>query len=49
MFILSRQVNETVDVVLVIESLGKVRSQKHNLTTREEMKMQKHIYLLLLS
>jgi len=26
MFVLSRQVNKTVDVVFVIESLGKVRS-----------------------
>ena len=29
---LSRQVNTIVDAVFVIESLGKVRSQKHNLT-----------------
>ena len=44
MFMLSRQVNETVDVVFVIESLAKV-----NLTTREEMKMHKNINLLLQS
>ena len=49
MFMLSRQVNETVDVVFVNESLAKVRSQTHNLTTREEMKMHKNIHLLLLS
>ena len=49
MFMLSRQVNETVDVVFVNESLAKVRSQTHNLTTREEMKMHKDIHLLLLS
>ena len=36
MFMLSRHVNETVDVVFVNESLAKVRSQTHNLTTREE-------------
>ena len=50
-FMLSRQVNDTVDVVFVIESLGKLRSQKYNLTitTREEMKMHKNIHLLLLS
>ena len=28
MFLLAHQVNETVDVVFVIKSLGKVRSQK---------------------
>ena len=49
MFMLSRQINETVDVVLVNESLAKVRSQTHNLTTRKEMKMHKDIHLLLLS
>ena len=49
MFMLSRQVTETVDVVFVNESLAKVKSQTHNLTTREEMKMHKDIYLLLLS
>ena len=49
MFMLSCQVNETVDVVFVNESLAKVRSQTHNLTSREEMKMHKDIYLLLLS
>ena len=47
MFMLSRQVNDTVDVMFVIESLGKVRSQKHNLTTREEVKMHKNIHVLL--
>ena len=47
MFMLSRQVNDTVDVVFVIESIGKLRSQKYNLTTREEMKMHKNIHLLL--
>ena len=36
MFRLSRQINEIVDVVFVIGSLGKVRSQKHNLTTRNK-------------
>ena len=46
MFMLSCHVNETVGVVFVIESLGKVRSQKHNLTTRKEMKMHKNIHLL---
>ena len=46
---LSRQVNEIVDVVFVNESLAKVRSQIHNLTTREEIKMHKDIHLLLLS
>jgi len=46
---LSHQVNKTVDVVFVIESLGKVRSQKHILTTREETKMHKNFHLLLLS
>ena len=46
---MSHQVNETVDVVFVNESLAKVRSQTHNLTTREEMKMHKDIHLLLLS
>ena len=50
MFMLSRQVNETVDLVLFVnESLANVRSQTHNLTTREEMKMHKDIHLLLLS
>ena len=49
MFMLLRQVNEIVDVVFVNESLAKVRSQTHNLTTREEMEMQKDIHLLLLS
>ena len=49
MFILSRQVNETVDVVFVIESLDNVRSPKRNLTTRKEMKMHKNIHLMLLS
>ena len=49
MFMLSRQVNETVDVVFVNESLAKVKSQTHYLTTREEMKMHEDIYLLLLS
>ena len=49
MFMLSRQVNETVNVVLVIERLGKVRNQKHNLTIREDMEMHKNIHLLLLS
>ena len=44
-----RQVNKTVDVVFVNETLAKVRSQTHNLTTREEMKMHKDIHLLLLS
>ena len=29
MFMLSRQVRETVDLVFLIESLGKVRSRKH--------------------
>ena len=33
MFMLSRQVNKTVDVVFVIESLGKVKNQKPNLIT----------------
>ena len=46
---MSRQVNETVDVVFVNESLAKIRSQTHNLTTREEVKMHKDIHLLLLS
>ena len=46
---LSRQVNKTVDVVFVIESLGKVRSRKPNLTTRKGMKMHKNTHLLLLS
>ena len=46
---LSRQVNDTVYVVFVIESLGKLRSQRYNLTTREEMKMHKSNHLLLLS
>ena len=46
MFRLSRQINETGDVVFIVESLGKVRSQKHNLTTRKEMKMHKNIHLL---
>ena len=45
---LSRQVNKTVDIVFVIESLGMVRSQ-NNLTTREQTKMHKNIHLLLLS
>ena len=49
MYMLSRQFNETVDVVFVVKSLAKVRSQRHNLTTREEMKMHKNINLLLLS
>ena len=49
MFMLSRQVNETLDVEFVIASLGKARGQKHNFTTREEMKMHKNIHLLLLS
>ena len=49
MFMLSRLVNETIDVVFVNESLAKVKSQTHNLTTREEMKMHKDIHLLLLS
>ena len=49
MFMLLRQVNEIVDVVFVNESLAKVRSQTHNLTTREETEMQKDIHLLLLS
>ena len=49
MFMLSRQVNETVDVVFVNESLAKVRSKTHNLTTHEEMKMHKDINLLLQS
>ena len=44
---LSRQVNQTVDVVFVIESLAKVRSQKLNYC--EEMKMCENIRLLLLS
>ena len=39
MFMLSRQVNKTVDVVFVIENLGKVKSRKPNLITREKMKM----------
>ena len=47
MFMLSRQVNQIVDV-FVIESLAKVRSQKL-LTTCEEMKMRENIRLLLLS
>ena len=41
---LSRQVNKTVDIVFVIESLGMVRSQ-NNLTTREQTKMHKNIDL----
>ena len=45
----SSQVNKTVDIVFVIESLGKERSQKPNLTTREEIKMHKNTHLLLLS
>ena len=48
MFMLSRQVTAIVDVVFVIQSLGKVKSQKHNLTvltTREAMKMHKNIHL----
>ena len=49
MFMLLRQVNEIVDVVFVNESLAKVSSQTHNLTTREETEMQKDIHLLLLS
>ena len=49
MFMLSRQVNETVDVVFINERLAKVRSPTHNLPTREEMKMHKDIHLLLLS
>ena len=36
MFMLSRQVNKIVDVVFVIESLGKAKSQKPNLITREK-------------
>ena len=46
MFRLSRQINETGDVVSIVESLGKVRSQKHNLTTRKEMQLHKNIHLL---
>ena len=49
MYMLSRHVNETVDVVFVNERLAKVTSLTHNLTTREEMKMHKDIHLLLLS
>ena len=36
MFMLSPQANETVDVVFVIESLVKVRSQKLNYSSRNE-------------
>ena len=49
MFMLSRQADETVNVVFGIESSAKARSQKHNFTTRKEMKMPKNIHLLLLS
>ena len=44
MFRLSRQINEIVDV-FVIESLGKVRSQKHYLTTRNK-NAQKHSFTI---
>ena len=43
MLMLSRQVNKTVNVVFAIESLGKIRSRKPNLTTREEIKIAKRI------
>ena len=43
MLMLSRQVNNIVNVVFAIESLGKIRSRKPNLTTREEIKIAKRI------
>ena len=49
---LSRQVNEIVDVVFVIENLGKVRSPKHNLTVltaSEKIKMLKTIHYFIYS
>ena len=49
MFMLSRQVNKTVDVVSVIESLGKVKNQKPNLITREKMKMLKNTHVVIVT
>ena len=49
MFMLSRQVNKIVDVVFVIESLGKVKSRKPNLITREKMKMLKNAHVIIVT
>ena len=49
MFMLSRQVNKTVDVVFVIESLGKVKSRRPNLITREIMKMLKNTHVIIVT
>ena len=50
MSMLSRQVNKIVNVVFVIESLGKVKNQKpNNLITREKMKMLKNTHVIIVT
>ena len=49
MFMLSRQVNETVDVVFVIESLAKIRSQKLSYLRRNENALEHSFTVTVLS
>ena len=49
MFMLSRQVKKIVDVVFVIESLGKVKSRRSNLITCEKMKMLKNTHVIIVT